>query len=205
MKVKVRWEDECIFRGKDEFSGASIWQLTSAPVISHDIYGEQIYASTDGTLIAFLRDLSPYGKPTELWVCDLPTKRITRVCEVIGGFASSPFLDSLYFVRIAGNERCLTRLNLKTLEQEDVFTFTNCPLPDYSSTVSPDECYFVSCFRVHDNLFGLYRVDMKLGRSFTNMKTFSTRTCNLSHRRGRRFWCSGIVEASWTMMATSFA
>lgn len=158
------WVEECIYRGTDAISRASIWQLTSAPIISDNIYGEQIYASTDGTRIAFLRSPSPYDKPMELWVCDLTTKQIAKVSETIWCFASSPFLDSLYFIRPVGNEQCLTRLNLKTLEQDDLFTFTDPTLPAYlSATVSPDERYFVSHLRLRDNLYGLFRIDLHRG------------------------------------------
>ncbi len=97
MKQGVRWIADGIRRDADGLVGATIWQLTSTPVTNHDIYGEQIYASTDGSRIAFMRDLSPYGEASELWVCDLPTKRVTRVSEAVGGFASTPFLDNLYY------------------------------------------------------------------------------------------------------------
>ncbi|MCS7253411.1 MAG: hypothetical protein RMK18_03340 [Armatimonadota bacterium] len=162
MKRVIRWIEESIHRGTEPVSGSSIWQLTSAPVISHDIYGEQIYASTDGNRIAFLRSFYPHNKMPELWVCDLITKKVAMVSEAVGGFASSPFLDSLYFVRPVGNEHCLARLNLKTLEQDDVFTFTDCPLP-ISETISPDERYFVGAFRLQGNLYGLYRIDLERG------------------------------------------
>lgn len=164
MRQAVRWVNESIHRGIDPISRASIWQLTSAPVVSHDIYCEQIYASTDGSRIAILRSFYPRNEASELWVCDLITKEVARVSEAVGGFASSPFLDSIYFVRPVGNECCLTRLDLKTLEQDDVFTFTDCPSSTYLlGAVSPDERYFVSCLRLRGNLYGLYRVDMKLG------------------------------------------
>jgi hypothetical protein len=166
MRLRVHWISEGICRGTDELAGATIWQLTSLPVISHDIYGEQIYSSTDGSRVAFLR--APYGKVLELWICDLPTKQVALIGETVGvnGIASSPFLDSLYYVRPVGNDSasnyCLTRLNLKTLEQEDVFTFTDCPLP-ISGTISPDERFFVGGLKLRGNLYGLYRIDLERG------------------------------------------
>lgn len=35
----VRWIRERIGRGTDAVAGAKVWQLTSAPLISHGIYG----------------------------------------------------------------------------------------------------------------------------------------------------------------------
>ena len=51
----VRWIVERISRGTDPLAGALIRQLTSATVISHAIYGEQLFCSADGNRIAFLR------------------------------------------------------------------------------------------------------------------------------------------------------
>ncbi|MFA0742920.1 MAG: hypothetical protein DFNUSKGM_003053, partial [Candidatus Fervidibacter sacchari] len=105
-----RWVWDGIRRGIDRLSGATIWQLTTAPVITHNIYGEQIYASTDGTRIAFLREisLSTDGSPEpsegrELWVYELPTKRATYVSDAVGPFATTPLTDALYYVRRCSN------------------------------------------------------------------------------------------------------
>ena len=78
-----RWVREQIRRGKDPLCGAEIWQLTSAPVISHDIYGEQLYCSAKGTRIAFVRSATTDirdGK-MELFVADLHQKGV-RPCRL---------------------------------------------------------------------------------------------------------------------------
>ena len=170
-----RWIWDGIRRGIDRLSGATIWQLTTAPVITHDIYGEQIYASTDGKRIAFLREilLSGDGSPDpsegrELWVYELLTKRAAYVSDAVGPFATTPLTDALYYVRLCSDDDaskpkyCLTRLNLKTMERDDVFTFSDCPLP-ISATVSSDERFFVGAFRIKGNLYGLYRIDLVRG------------------------------------------
>jgi hypothetical protein len=54
------------------------------------------------------------------------------------------------------------RLNLRTLEADDVFTFGECPVPG-ASTISPDERTFVSSTHLHDNVYALYKVDLARG------------------------------------------
>src|SRR5687768_6457786 len=98
MRISPQWSPEAIERGVDKHVSARLVQLTSAPIISHDIYCEERYTSADGSRVAFHR--SPPGEPEQLWVCDLPTLQVTQISSVTLGFPSSPLNgDNLYYIR----------------------------------------------------------------------------------------------------------
>lgn len=162
--AQLDWLTEIIGRGADPNCGARLWQLTSAALISHNIYCEERYTSADGRRLAFLR--SPLGaSPEELWVCDLPTDAVARVCGDVHGLAMSNIhSDHLYFIRRQGDARLLARLHFGTLDVEDVFDLSPCPRFRWPvGTVSPDDRYFVGNCRLDERLFGLYRVDLLRG------------------------------------------
>jgi len=52
VQLKPRWQTETIARGCDANVGARLTQLTSAALISHNIYCEERYTSADGGFIA---------------------------------------------------------------------------------------------------------------------------------------------------------
>jgi hypothetical protein len=164
-KLTLDWVDESIDRGVDALVRAPIRQLTNSTLVSWGVYCEQIYASTDGRRIAFLRRTAEEPVSMELWVADLESHRVARVgpaAQVL--IASTPLMDSVYYVRPEGDAgRVLVRLNLQTLELDDVYAFTDCPVPR-TPGVSTDERWFVSSSRLHDNVFGLYRVDLRRSR-----------------------------------------
>ena len=163
--ARLRWINESVDRGSDPLVGAPIRQLTNSPLLSWGIYCEQIYASTDGRRIAFLRRQPDHLDRQDLWVADLESYEIACVGPAAQNLiASTPFMDSIYYVRpVDESQRVLTRLNLHTLELDDVFTFTDCPAGG-TPAVSTDQRWFVSHKRLHDNVFGLYRVDLKTSR-----------------------------------------
>lgn len=170
MIKHLRWVDECTPRGVDERTGVAIRQLTSGPLLSHNIYGEQLHTSADGSRIALVRCASPdiYWDPLEVWVCDLNTWQTARAglanrwC-----FASNPYCDTVYFPGVsAGSNRSethLMRLDLLSLECEPVFAFGACPVPLHSGAISRDWRYFVSYQYLGGNRFGIYRVDLERG------------------------------------------
>ena len=165
MKLKPRWTPETIDRGVDANVGARMLQLTSAAAISHNIYCEERYTSADGSRIAFLRSMRG-SKPEELWLYDAASRGVALICHTILGYPTSNiFQDALFFVRTEGEpKRILTRLDLKTLEQEDVFDLTPCPRQAWLvCTISPDGRYFVSNLRVSKGVWGLYRADLERG------------------------------------------
>jgi hypothetical protein len=161
-KLNLRWVDESIDCGPDPLFSTPIRQLTNSPFISWGVYCEQIYASTDGRRIAFLRRTTAEPVRLELWTADLDSHEVARVgpaAQVL--IASTPLMDSVYYVRPEGDAgRVLVRLNLRTLELDDVYPFTDCPAPR-TPAVSTDERWFVSSTLLHDNVFGLYRVDLR--------------------------------------------
>jgi hypothetical protein len=164
-KLSLHWVDESIDRGNDPLLRTPIRQLTNSTLVSWGVYCEQIYASTDGRRIAFLRRTTREPVRLELWIADLESYEIARVgpaAQVL--IASTPLMDSVYYVRPEGDSgRVLVRLNLRTLELDDVYAFTDCPVPR-TPAVSTDERWFVSSTLLHDTVFGLYRVDLTQSR-----------------------------------------
>jgi len=162
--LSLRWADESIDRGIDHPMRVPIRQITSSSQHSYGIYCEQVYASTDGRRVAFRRFSPADARGGEIWIADLRTWRVACVGPMSRSLAAStPLMDSVYYVRPQGeSEHVLVRLNLRTLEADDVYAFSDCPLPT-ASTISPDERTFVSSTRVHDNVYALYKVDLARG------------------------------------------
>ena len=75
----ITWVPESIRFKTDALSGCNVEQLTSDAVTSTNIYCEQRYASADGSRIAIER--RPFGRPVEIWVCDMNSLRICRAAE----------------------------------------------------------------------------------------------------------------------------
>ena len=162
--LDLRWADESIDRGIDPPMRVPIRQITSSSLHSYGIYCEQVYASTDGRRVAFRRLSQEETRDGEMWIADLDCWRVARVGPMSRSLAgSTPLMDSVYYVRPqAKDEHVLVRLNLRTLEADDVYTFGDCPLPG-ASTISPDERTFVSSTHLHDNVYALYKVDLARG------------------------------------------
>lgn len=161
----IHWHPEAIPRGVDSHIGARLTQLTSVPLLSHSIYCEERYCSTDGNRIAFLR--SPLGRsPEELWVADVRTGEVAQLSDSISGYPTSNlYSDNLYFIRPRGDGgKLLVRVNLQSLEMDEIFDLSKCPSWRWSvPSVSPDDRWFVSNYRVRDEVYGLYRVDLERG------------------------------------------
>jgi len=164
-----RWIREQIRREIDPLSGSQIIQLTSAVAISHDIYGEQLYCSADGNRIAFYRCATTDYKdgPMELFVADIKEKGIKRMGKaaffLAGGNGRQ---DLLFYVRQGDQgETIITRLNFSTLEQTDLFTFGECPVPEYRGllAVSPDQRSCMSLRRLGERRYGIERIDLEKG------------------------------------------
>lgn len=164
-RLDLQWVNESIDRGADPLMRAPIRQLTNSPLVSWGIYCEQIYASTDGRRIAFIRRQADRPSEQEIWIADLDSYRIARVgptCLYL--VASTPLMDQVYYVRPEGRDgQVLVRLDLRTLEADDVLAFGDCPPPG-TPAVSSDERWFASNHLLHDNVYGLYRVDLRASR-----------------------------------------
>ena len=143
-----------------------MFQLTNAALVSHNIYCEQRYTTGDGSRVAFLRSVTGRS-PEALWVCDMQTKAVAPICDGVLGHPAAPkYGDTLYFIRQKQDDtRVLTRVDLVSLEMDDVFDMKSCP--DWrwpGAAVSPDERYYVSNMRVKDEIYALYRIDLERGQ-----------------------------------------
>lgn len=157
----IKWIPEAIRFGQDEQSGAIIEQLTSDAVTSTNIYCEQRYTSADGTRIALTR--SPFGQPTQLWVCDLTTMKLTHVGygTVLGANAPQ---NSLYYRVTKNDADVLMCLDMVSLESREMFTFDENLHPAVGA-VSPDEKYLIGgpFKETGDEMYSMYLFDLKTG------------------------------------------
>jgi hypothetical protein len=164
MASSPTWVPECIRFGQDPETGAEIEQLTSEPVTSTNIYCEQRYATADGTRIALLR--APFGRPPELWVCDLRSYRLCRMAEG-AHLGANPARNAVYYVAARGVDSFLMRLDLAELSTQELARFGPDGVPR-TGAISPDEKYFVGGpFHVRDNLYALRRTELASGRTDT--------------------------------------
>jgi hypothetical protein len=162
-KIDPSWVAEAIRYGQDAGSGAEIEQLTSEPVTSTNIYCEQRYATADGSRIALWR--RPFGRPRELWVCDLRSLRLCRVGEA-AVMGANPNLNAIYYRPTGESDARLLRLNLATFDISELFRFGG-PAPG-SGAVSPDERWLVcGPLPVSENVFSLRRISLADGRTDT--------------------------------------
>lgn len=164
-----RWIREQIHRGNDPICGSQILQLTSAADISHDIYGEQLYCSADGKRIAFLRCATTDHRdgPMELFIADLEMQGVKRIGEAAFFLcAGNGKNDSIFYVRHNAEKQLeIVRVKYATLEQTTVFTFDECPPPEFRGllAVSPDERYCAHLRRLGGRRYGVERIDFETG------------------------------------------
>ena len=125
--------------GIDPQSGARVIRLTSTSCWSHNIYGEQPYASPDGRRLLVGRALDFYGG-RQLLVADLKTLGLTMIepdlpTETV---AHSSWSEWAYYVMRDGS---LRRLSLLSLERQQVCppgTFALPPKVNLAS-ITPDD------------------------------------------------------------------
>jgi len=125
--------------GTDPDSGARVMRLTSAAAWSHNIYGEQPYASPDGRRLLIGRAYDTFAG-RQLLVADLDTRCLTLVepdlpTEMV---AHSSWSEWAYYLMRDGAVR---RLSLLTLERQQVCpsgTFPPAPAV-YLQSVTPDD------------------------------------------------------------------
>lgn len=163
MQIAPRWLPENITRDIDKLSGARLTQLTSAAMVSHNIYCEERYTSKDGSRAAILRGVNG-REEMQLWVIDLSTGQVAKVCDQIEGFPTSPLNgDNLYFIRPGkSSPRILCRFNLMTFVLDELFDMTRCPETRHAvCSISPDERYYLGKMRTSRTAWGFYRIDLK--------------------------------------------
>ena len=157
-------------------SGTLVRRLTSAPAITHNIYCEQPYCSSDGGRLALFRthDANPMT-PGELLVYDIRTYKIARLsCGVSGvgagimAIANAAWSGVLFAAVRTETGKRLFRFDLDTLESEDLFPWDAVPGHGVL-TVSPDHRFGLSygltgrTDAVGRPTFGVYRVDLQHG------------------------------------------
>jgi hypothetical protein len=165
MKLSLHWTAEAIGRGVDNNVGAALWQITSAAQISHNCYCEERYTSADGRYLVFARH-APWQEGAQLWIHETGTALVAKLCDGVQGFLTSNIHSNLLFfaTQNAAGHRVLVRVNLSTLEQDEVLDLSPCPRARNSSaTASPDGRFLVSNGYLADNRFGLFRVDLQRG------------------------------------------
>lgn len=159
----MKWVREAIRYETDSICGSEIEQLTSEPVTSTNIYCEQRYASADGSRIAI--DRRPFGRPVELWVCDMRTLRLCRIAEG-NAVGANPFLNAVYYVTRTSGIPKLMRLDLEELSSRELFTFEG--QEPACGAISPDERRFIGGpFHVRNNVYSLCRIDFADGKLIT--------------------------------------
>ncbi|MEM2352245.1 MAG: oligogalacturonate lyase family protein [Thermoproteota archaeon] len=165
-RSEIRWVSEAIPREVEMMTGSQVFQITSAPIISNNIYCEQPYCTADGSRFAFIRMTESL---TSLWVCEPQTKRITLVePKIDSGIATCKYSGILYYVISVDNRRDLVKLNLETFEKEVIFDMTNVPLRSIQS-VSPDQRYCVGTYIPRESIKNghatpqVIRIDLKKG------------------------------------------
>ncbi|RLE78180.1 MAG: hypothetical protein DRJ56_00725 [Thermoprotei archaeon] len=161
--MSVRWLAESVRRGRDPSSGSELVQLTSSPVISDCIYGEQPPCTPDGVRIAFLRYLHSGDPNRELWVCDLEAMRVARVGGPVLSVGCRAYSGFVYYETVKRGRRVLVELSLETLEAEEVFDTSGLPRFMVLGTVSPDGRYYVGMARLGLRRYALIRLDLRGG------------------------------------------
>ncbi|KYH41508.1 MAG: hypothetical protein AYL32_004800 [Candidatus Bathyarchaeota archaeon B26-2] len=162
---KVKWTYESVDRETYAASGSRVVQLTSAPVISNNIYCEQPYCTSEGGRFAFIRMLySPLGPSVSLYLCDLETRRLALIePEVHPGIACCKYSGVIYYVAMRRGSKELVRVNLEDLQKEAVFDLEGVPPFRTIGSVSPDHRYYVNLHIPKPNLCQIIRLDLEKG------------------------------------------
>jgi len=160
---RVRWITEAINRESYAPSNSQIIQITSAPVISNNIYCEQAYCTADGRRFAFIRTSYSPDPKTSLWVCDIPTRRITMIePEIQPGIANCKYTGIIYYVVSREGRKEIMRLSLESLEKEAVFNLEDVP-PLRIQSVSPNQRYCVGIYIPRPKQCQIIRLDFEEG------------------------------------------
>lgn len=138
------WQQESCDLYFDPHSGARVVQLTSAAMISNNIYGEQPYTSADGkrVIIARCQDFC-FGETGSLLVHELDTLKITMIeRDVVGvrGVFNAAWSGMCYYWT---PKRELVRISLESLEKETVYVEEDPDAVLVDNSVSPDQRYVI--------------------------------------------------------------
>lgn len=147
----------------DPETGAEIHQLTDDERPVDNIYGEQPYASSDGTRIA-LRYYRSGDRDGGLSVLDLAGGSIHPVLTTMPRFpAFHAWGQYLYYQEERAGGLHLMRCHYRTLEKEDVAALPVERGGFSYGTVSPDHAYYAASVHHDDGSCEVYLVDLRTG------------------------------------------
>lgn len=164
-KLTLNWWPESCDIETDADSGAQLRALTSAPLITNNIYCEQPYCSTDGNHLALLRLADPDPtEPSDLMVYDIVGYRISKVQKNVYAVANAAWSGVLFVTIGSGKDKRLVRVDINTLESEELFSWDDIPVAGLQ-TVSADGRYGLGSKQLERQRFGVFRVDLQTGKA----------------------------------------
>ena len=158
--MSVQWIQEACDQRPDPESGALVTRLTSAPVISNNIYCEVPYGSPDGRRIIIVRSAGlPPEEKRALYVVDLERLRLARVPGFQGG-ENAAWGEWVYGVNEDGDIEAFSML---TLERRTVFPADRWTAPGRPSVarVAPGERHIVYTVRLPGPVMGVGLADLQ--------------------------------------------
>ncbi len=192
---------ETIHLPPDPDTGVRVVQLTSAPGIHINIYGEVPYMDPTSRYLMLMKSETSWG-PNQIWRADLERGFLESVCDGVANIRSiarSP--DQRYFFHQHTDEDGaweIVRTEIATFEQR-VFPLEGAPLPRSMGTVGPDGNVFMyaTMFEVHD--YGVVRCDLEadtwdvihrgteISNAHQQIAHGRGEVCLIQHNRGCRY------------------
>jgi len=155
------WTVESASVELDSVFGTAHTQLTSAPVISNNIYCEQPYCSADGKRIAFVRFTTSGYSASSLWVADLATNKLAHIDERVSNIATAKYSGMIYYQKRDENgTKKMMRLDLNKLALEEVFDLSEVPEFRTIGSISSDHRYYVNMCRKEKTRCRIIRLDL---------------------------------------------
>ena len=200
-----QWAAEASDRRYDIESGALITQLTSSAASSINIYCEQPYTSPDGNRVAILRrnDIS-FDTSWRLIVADLTTLKLALVeRDGVTGACNAAWSGLLHYTTEDGSMR---RVNLETLEKDDVALPAGTTLQGRGASVSPDQAKILYSRVVDGPEMAVVVVDLKAGKErvifqdpelanpHLQFNPVHGETILVQHNRGSKLAPDGTIE-----------
>jgi len=164
-KLKLNWWPESCDLPQTNDSGTQISKLTSAQLLTNNIYCEQPYCSADGNHLALWRMSDPDPTvPGDLMVYDISGYRISKVQKNVFAIANAAWSGVLFVTVGAGADKRLMRIDINTLESEELFGWNDIPVAGLQ-TVSADGRYGLGSKQLERQRFGVFRIDLQTGQS----------------------------------------
>lgn len=147
----------------DHESGAEVYQLTEEPRPSDNIYGEQPYASPEGSRIA-IRHYPDGDLDGGLSILDLEQGRLCPVLTTVPRFpAFHSWGDYLYYQEEVDDGLTLNRCHYQTLEKEEVAALPTNEGQFSYGTVSPDRRLYAASVHGEDKFCQVLLIDLADG------------------------------------------